>query len=150
MASYLPTVNNRTTKARCETSPKSTIKTHIKAYITPLNFVRLSTLLIKKSSHKRHATLRTLAVVWALWSFKIFKEQNSCCIQIIYIYIYTYIYIIYICIYYIYVNIYIYIYIYICMYVCLRKLFNPLKAIGNLNFHISDIQSYCNIFSFSG
>ena len=27
VASYLPKVNNRTTKARCETSPKSTIKT---------------------------------------------------------------------------------------------------------------------------
>ena len=44
----------------------------------------------------RYATLTTLAVVWALWSFKIFfwsklywwalKERNSCCIQIIYIY----------------------------------------------------------------
>ena len=54
-------------------------------------------------SHKRYATLTTLAVVWALWSFKIFiwselywwalKERNSCCLQIdrkicIYIYIY--------------------------------------------------------------
>ena len=27
---------------------------------------------------------------------------------------------------------------------------NPLKAIGNLSCHIFDIQSYCNIFSFSG
>ena len=43
----------------------------------------------------------TLAVVWALWSFKIFfwselywwalKERNSCCIQIDRIYIYIYI-----------------------------------------------------------
>ena len=39
---------------------------------TLLNFVKLSTLLIKKGSHKRYATLTTLAVVWALWSFKIF------------------------------------------------------------------------------
>ena len=62
------------------------------SYITLLNFVNLSTLLIKKGSHKRYATLTTLAVVWALWYFKIFfwselywwalKEQNSCCIQI--------------------------------------------------------------------
>ena len=56
------------------------------------NFVKLSTLLIKKGSHKRYATLTTPAVVWALWSFKIFiwselywwilKERNSCCLQI--------------------------------------------------------------------
>ena len=32
-------------------------------YITLLNFVELSTLLIKKGSHKRYATLATLAVV---------------------------------------------------------------------------------------
>ena len=31
-----------------------------------LNFVKLSTLLIKKGSHKQYATLTTLAVVWAL------------------------------------------------------------------------------------
>ena len=58
----------------------------------------LSTLLIKKGCHKRYATLTTLAVVWALWSFKIFiwselywwalKEQNNCCLQIDLIYIY--------------------------------------------------------------
>ena len=32
-------------------------------YITLLNIVKLSTLLIKKGSHKRYATLTTLAVV---------------------------------------------------------------------------------------
>ena len=37
-----------------------------------LNFVKLSTLLIKKGCHERYATLTTLAVVWALWLFKIF------------------------------------------------------------------------------
>ena len=85
--------------------------------ITLLNFVKLSTLLIKKGSHKQYATLITLAVVSAFWSFKIFfwstlywwalKERNSCCLQInrIYKYIYIYIYI-YLCI-----------YIYICMYI---------------------------------
>ena len=62
------------------------------ANITLLNFVKLSTLLIKKGNHKRYTTLTALAVVWALWSFKIFfwselhwwalKEQNSCCLQI--------------------------------------------------------------------
>ena len=62
------------------------------SYITLLNFVKLSTLLIKKGSHRRYATLTTLAVVWALWSFMIFfwselywwalKEWNSFCIQI--------------------------------------------------------------------
>ena len=52
----------------------------------------MSTLLIKKGSHKRYATLTSLAVSWALWSFKIFlwselywwafKEWISCCLQI--------------------------------------------------------------------
>ena len=65
---------------------------HIYVYIMLLNFFKLITLLIKKGSHKRYATPRTLAVVWALWFFKIFlwselnwwalKEQNSCCLQI--------------------------------------------------------------------
>ena len=31
-----------------------------------------------------------------------------------------------------------------------KALLNPLKDIGNLSCHIFDIQSYCNIFSFSG
>ena len=31
-----------------------------------LNFVKLSTLLINKDSHKQYTTLTTLAVVWAL------------------------------------------------------------------------------------
>ena len=75
--------------------------------VTLLNFVKLSILLIKKGSHKRYATLTILALVWALWSFKILfwselywwalKERNSCCLQIdwiiVYIYIYIYIYI---------------------------------------------------------
>ena len=62
------------------------------SYITLLSFVKLSTVLIKKGSHKRYATLTTLEVVWALWSFKIFfwselywwalQERNSCCLQI--------------------------------------------------------------------
>ena len=57
-----------------------------------LNIVKLSTLLIKKASHKRYVTLTTLAVVWALWSFKTFiwselywwalKQQKICCLQI--------------------------------------------------------------------
>ena len=57
-----------------------------------LNFVKLSTLLIEKSSHKWYATPTALEVVWALWSFKIFiwselrwwalKERNNCCPQI--------------------------------------------------------------------
>ena len=42
------------------------------SYIMLLNFAKLSTLLIKKAIHKRYGTLTTLAVVWALWSFKIF------------------------------------------------------------------------------
>ena len=42
----------------------------IYVYIHIIRF--LSTLLIKKGSHRRYATLTTLAVVWALWSFKIF------------------------------------------------------------------------------
>ena len=71
-----------------------------------LNFVKLSTLLIKMGSHKPDATLTTLGVVWPLWSLKIFfwcdlywlalKEWNSCCLQIDRIYVYIYIYIIYI------------------------------------------------------
>ena len=36
---------------------------YIYIYITPLNIVKLSTLLIEKGSHKRYATLTTLAVV---------------------------------------------------------------------------------------
>ena len=62
------------------------------AYIMLLNFVKLSTLLIEKGSHKRFAMPTVLVVVWALWSFKIFiwselrwwalKERNSCCPQI--------------------------------------------------------------------
>ena len=43
----------------------------IHIYIMLLNFVKLSTLLIKKGSDKWYARLLTLAVVWALWSFKI-------------------------------------------------------------------------------
>ena len=52
----------------------------------------MSTLLIKKGSHKPDVTPTTLAVVWALCSLKIFfwselywwalKERNSCCLQI--------------------------------------------------------------------
>ena len=56
------------------------------SYITLLKLVKLSHLLIKKGSHKRYATLTALAVVWALWSFKIFiwsdlrfDLRNSCC-----------------------------------------------------------------------
>ena len=91
--------------------------------ITPFrgwSIVKLSTLLIKKGSHKQYATLTTLAVVWALWSFKIFiwselywwalKERNSCCLQIDLIYIYIYICVCIICL-------YIYIYIYIFKYI---------------------------------
>ena len=61
-------------------------------YITLLNFLKLSTLFNENGSHKRYATLTSLAVVWAFWSFKIFiwfelyrwalKERNSCCLQI--------------------------------------------------------------------
>ena len=88
------------------------------SYISLLYVVKLSTLLIKKGSHKRYATLTGLAVVWALWSFKIFfwselywsalKERNNCCLyKYIYIYIYIYVYI------YMYVYMYIYLYAYI-------------------------------------
>ena len=62
------------------------------SYSTLLNFVKLRTLLVDKVSHKQYATLTTLAVVWALWSFTIFfwselcwcalREQKSCCLQI--------------------------------------------------------------------
>ena len=62
------------------------------SYITLLNFVKLSTLLIGMGSHRRYAAVITLAVVWALWSFRIsfwselfwwaLKEQNSSCLQI--------------------------------------------------------------------
>ena len=69
----------------------------VRSYITPTDFIKLSNLLIKEGSHKWYATLTTLAIVWALWSFKIF----------IWFYIYIYIYI----------NIYIYIYIYIHIYI---------------------------------
>ena len=70
--------------------------------ITLLNFVKLSTLLIKKGCHKRYPTLTTLAVVWTLRYFKIFiwselcwwalKEWNGCYIIYIHIHI-LYIYI---------------------------------------------------------
>ena len=39
------------------------IYTYIYIHITILNFVKLSTLFIKKGRHKRYATLTTLAVV---------------------------------------------------------------------------------------
>ena len=61
-------------------------------YIMPRNFVKLSTLLIQKCSHKRYAMLATQAVVWAFWSFRILpwcelawwalKERNSCLLRI--------------------------------------------------------------------
>ena len=41
-------------------------------YIMLLNFVKLSTLLIEKGSHKRYTMPTTLVVIRALWSFKIF------------------------------------------------------------------------------
>ena len=50
------------------------------SYIKLLNFVQLSSLLIKKGSHKRYATFTTLAVVWAFWSFKIFFWSELCCV----------------------------------------------------------------------
>ena len=62
------------------------------SYITLLHFIKLSTQLIDRGSHKLYATLTTLAVVWALFSFRIFfsaemcwwalKEWNSCCLLI--------------------------------------------------------------------
>ena len=62
------------------------------SYIKLLNFVKLSTLLMEKGSHKQYATLTTLAVVWSLCSVRIFfsfvlwwwalKDQNSCSLHI--------------------------------------------------------------------
>ena len=46
------------------------------SYIKLLNFVKLSTLLIEKGSHKRYATPTALVVVWALWSFKVFIRSE--------------------------------------------------------------------------
>ena len=45
---------------------------YIYIYIKLLNFVKLSTLLIEKSSRKRYAKPTALVAVSALWSFKIF------------------------------------------------------------------------------
>ena len=45
-----------------------------------LNFIKLSTLLIKNCSHKQYTELTALvalAVVCALWSFKILKLMSS-------------------------------------------------------------------------
>ena len=99
-------------------------------YIMLLNFVKLSTLFIKKGSHKQYAMLTTLAVVWALWSFKIFiwselywwalKEVRSLQIDQIDIYIYVYVYMS-VCVY-ISISIYIYI-IYYFYFVILQNSF---------------------------
>ena len=71
--------------------PKKLLSTYW-SYITLLNFVKLSTLLIENGKHNRYATLTTLALVWALCSFSIFfrlelrwwplKEGNSCCLKV--------------------------------------------------------------------
>ena len=60
------------------------------SYISLLNFVKLSTLLIKKGSHKRYAMLTGLAVVWALFLDLSCTDELSIYICI-YVYIYAYI-----------------------------------------------------------
>ena len=56
------------------------------SHMTPTNFVKLSNLLIKEGSHKRHATLTTLAIVWT--SLDTLVLQDLYLIWYIYIYIY--------------------------------------------------------------
>ena len=62
------------------------------SYITLQDIVKLSTLLIKKGSHKQDARFTTLAVVWSLCGFTIFfwsefcwwaqRERKNCCLKI--------------------------------------------------------------------
>ena len=45
---------------------------YIYIHIVLLNYVRMSTLLIKKNSHKRYPMPTALVIVCGLWAFKIF------------------------------------------------------------------------------
>ena len=88
----LSTIKKEKKKTRKKKRAKHLLSTDW-LYITLLNFVKLNTLLLmENSSHKLYTTLKTLAVVWALCSFRIFfwselcwralKERNSWCEQI--------------------------------------------------------------------
>ena len=62
----------------CSQRPKQLLPTDL-SYNTVLKFVKLCILLIQKSSDKQYAKFTTLAMVWALCSFRMFFCAELCC-----------------------------------------------------------------------